>query len=286
MKIIRRSSIARPLGLAILAALLLAAPAVSQDAPESRHTGEKMFTFTPAPNGNDVEQLLEILEKSTPVTLIYDPSSPQIRGRKCTVKGEVTIPESEIFGWVRSLLFFQRLVLVPTGPRRANAWMVVDFNNPSLATHPEYVPEAELLDWERRDGAYIVTTITMKNLSDTARARNALAQLTTRQVGRINDIPQTRSFVIADFAPVAVACWRMLKTMDDEAGKLTPEEREALDPRTRQKPPVKTTDQQLLDKYEQRLMGSQTSQAAQYFLSKILELETRIEKAKVEAGEE
>jgi hypothetical protein len=272
---------ARSLSLALLAAVLIAAPAASQDSTAMKDAEVLKFQFTPAPGGDEIEVYLDILARETPATIISDPASPQLRGRKIELIGPVTLAKKDVFDWARSVLTFQRLILVPTGPRQANTWMVLDMNAPQITNHPEFVPQDELGEWTDRDGAYIVSTLTMTHLTDTSRARNALAQLSTRQVGRINDVPQTNSFIVADFAPVVVAMWKLLGKMDEEAGKIPPEEREKLDPRQPAEKPEPTLEREV-EKYEQRLMGAQTSQAAQYFLQKILELNTRIEKEKAE----
>jgi len=272
--------VVKPLLFVALAAVLIAAPAASQDATAAK---DGKFTYTPDPSGEDVTDFLNIITRETPATILLDPSSPQIRGRKIHLLGPVTMDRKDVFNWVRSVLSFQRLVLVPNGPRSTDTWMVLDLNAPQITNRPEYVKSEDLAAWEDRDGVYIVTTITLKHLLDTARVRNAIAQLSTRQIGRINDVPETRSFVIGDFAPVVVAEWRLLQAMDEEAGKIPPAERAKLDPR-RKKPAPKSTIEQQIEKYEQRLMGSQTPHAAQYFLSKILELNTRLEKERAEAA--
>ena len=274
----------KPLLFVALAAMLIATPAASQDSITVKKEEDGKFQFTPNPKGDEIKAFIDIIVNETSASVVFDPASPQVRGRKIEIKGPVTIERKSVFDWVRSVLSFQRLILVPTGPRQANTWMLVDLNAPQITNHPEYVPEDELEAWADKDGAYIVSTITMKHLGDTSRARNAVAQLSTRQIGRINDIPQTRSFIVGDFAPVVVSMWKLLKSMDEEAGKLSPEERAKLDPRRRTPKPAKqpSTIEQLIEKYEQRLMGCQTPHAAQYFLSKILELNTKLEKEKAD----
>ena len=272
--------VVKPLLFVALAAVLIAAPAASQAAPAAE---DGKYTFTPNPSGDELTDFLSIITQETSATILLDPSSPQIRGRKIHLQGPVTIDREDIFHWVRSVLTFQRMILVPNGPRDANTWMLLDLNAPQITARPEYVPSEELAAWEDRDGVYIVTTITLKHLSDTARARNAVAQLSTRQIGRINDVPETKSFVIGDFAPVVVAAWKLLMSMDEAAGKIPPAERAKSDP-LRKKPAPKSTIEQQIEKYEMRLMGCQTPQAAQYFLSKLIELNTQLEKGRAEAA--
>ncbi|MHC4862114.1 MAG: hypothetical protein ACYTDY_18695, partial [Planctomycetota bacterium] len=186
----------------------------------------------------------------------------------------VNVPKSKVFAWCRSVLFFHRTVLIPTGPREGNLWSVLDVNAPQVQSHPEYVPAAELGAWKDRDGAYIVTVISLTHLADTARARNALAQLTTRQVGRVNDVPATRSFVVADFAPVAHAMWVMLQKMDEEAAKAPPPPKKKLPPQPPASPEVAMKVE--LQRYEKMLEGSRTETAARYFLSLIEELRAKL----------
>ena len=268
-------------GLVLLSTLLVGGPARSQEA-------EEKWTFTPAPGGTEIVKIIDMLEKETGVNVLLDPAAPQIRGRKIEIKGTMTIPRSKIFSWVRSILSFQRLILAPVGPREGNTWQLCDLNAPQVTNHPEWVPADELADWADKDGAYIVSVITLKHLEDTSRARNALAQLSTRQIGRINDIPQTRSFVIGDFAPVVVAAWRMLTLMDDEAAKMTPEDRKRLDAIRRPTPKAQDTrseTEKKIDSYERLLASSNTSHAAQYFLTRILELKTELMEEQKTAAE-
>lgn len=260
--------------LLVVALALLAVPASSQDRPAK----DGMWTFTPDPQGIELESLVKVLEENTGATVLYDPASPQVRGRRIFIEGTVRIPRDRIFQWVRSVLSYHRLVLVPNGPRHSNGWALVDVNSPMVCSRPEYVAAGDLPQWEDADGAYIVTTVSLAHLDDTARARNALAQISTRQVGRINDVPQSRSFVIADFAPVVHSMWKMLCEMDAEAAN-----RPARAEPVRQEVPAAPADpaarlRKEIESYEMKLVGSRTSHAAQYFLNLIQELRAKLQK--------
>ena len=253
-----------------VAALFLTVPAISQELAVSGKA-EDLYRFMPGKGGDDIETLVEIIEKETDVAIVLDPNSPQVRGRKITVKGVVTIPRKKIFHWMQSLFSFHRLIFVPVGPKEGNVYALHDMNSPQITTRPIHVPEAEIEKWADRDGVYIVTTVSLKHLSDTSRARNALAQLSTRQIGRINDIPQSRSFVIGDFAPVVYAQWKLLKEMDLVAATAPPLP-QAVRGAVRGAKAVaapKSEGQQAIERYEQLLSTSVTANAAQYFLAQI-----------------
>lgn len=232
---------------ALVLAAVIAAPVTAQDG--------KKYTLEPKEGGWEVSQLLAKLASLPDVTVQYDPQSPQIARKKIRVEGTIELEAPEFFVWIRAVLFQNRLVLVPIGPEEAHTFSVVDLNSTQISSHPVHVPEAEIEKWANRDGAYITTTITLKHLHETSRARNALAQLCTRQVGRINDVPSTRSFVVSDFAPVVASMYRLLMAMEKEAAATEPALRAAKDP--------------VIQQYERLLASCHTETAAKYFISRI-----------------
>ena len=197
----------------ILCLLLLTLCAPALYAQEEK---DDLIQITPRKDGWDIEELFKTISEYTGESIVFDPASPQIRGRKIAFVGTQTVPRDRLFEWFQSLLSFQRLVLVPVGPTGYEQWMALDLNAPQITNRPIFVPENEIEDWADRDGVYIVSTITVKNLTDTSRARNAVAQLSTRQIGRINDVPGNLAFVVGDFAPVVASMYRLLKAMDIE----------------------------------------------------------------------
>ena len=199
-----------------LAVLCLAAGALAQEAEDD------LVQITPQAGGWEIEQLFRTISEYTGQSIVFDPASPQIRGRKIEFVGTQTVPRSKLFEWFQSLLSFQRLVLVPVGPVNHVQWMALDLNAPQITNRPIFVAEDDLESFADRDGVYIVSTITVKNLTDTSRARNALAQLSTRQIGRINDVPGNLAFVVGDFAPVVASMNRLLRAMDKEPIEYNP----------------------------------------------------------------
>ncbi len=190
--------------------------------PPAAPSGDDIIQITPKQGGWDIEELFRTISEYTGQSIVYDPASPQIRGRKIEFVGVQSVPRAALFEWFQSLLSFQRLVLVPVGPTGHEQWMALDVNAPQITNRPIFVSEEQLEEWADRDGVYIVSTITTKWLTDTSRARNALAQLSTRQIGRINDVPGNLAFVVGDFAPVVASMYRLLKAMDVQPMEYSP----------------------------------------------------------------
>jgi hypothetical protein len=237
-----------------LAALVLVAAAVAPVAAQE----DAKYTLEGKEGGWEIEVLLAKLAELPDLNVVYDPQSPQLARKKIEFEGRVNLTRQEFFDWLRSLLFFHRLVLVPIGPPNGSTYSVVDLNSPMVTQHPVHVPASELSKWKNRDGTYITTTIQLKHLTDTARARNALAQICTRQIGRVNDNPSSQSFVIADFAPVVWAMAQILEGLDRDAATANPTAVALVDPR--------------IKNYEQKLAQCQTETAAAYFAERIKSL--------------
>jgi type II secretory pathway component GspD/PulD (secretin) len=233
------------IGVAILA--VLAGPIGAQD--------EEIIRVHPKEGGWEVEELIQTVSQYCEITILFDPQAPQIARKKIEFAGPAPVEKENLFDWMRAVFFMHRLVLVPVGPEKAKTYSLMDINSPNVVTHPIHVPAENLEEWKDRDGAYIVTTIRLKHLRDTARARNSLAQLATRQVGRVTDSPTTQSFVIGDFAPAVYAMKKLLEDLDRDAAATDPAVRAAADPK--------------INQYEQMLPKCQTVEAVEYFIERI-----------------
>ena len=250
--------------LAALGMCVAAMPAVSQEA--AKDAGGEVWVLEPAEGGILLADLLTAVAEVTDVPIVYDPASPLLK-QKVKFLETVRVPRDEVFRWLQSVLVFSRIVLVPIGPGRD--WMVKDLNDPMAFAHPTYVPEAEIEEWKDRDGVYIVSTVRLNHLKDTTRARNALAQLSTRAAGRVNDVPNARAVVIGDYAPVVYSMWKLLKAMDveeiDEPALAAPRGGAA-------SPSARGGKSSQVTYYEGLLAKCQTAAAAQYFLNRIQEI--------------
>ncbi|MHC4473694.1 MAG: secretin N-terminal domain-containing protein, partial [Planctomycetota bacterium] len=206
--------------LILLAGSLLAQEPAAQEPAEEQPVKEEpvreesgLVQITPKDGGWVITELFATISQYTGESIVFDPVNPAMK-KKIQFEGVQTVPREKLFEWFQSLLSFHRLILVPVGPDEHEQWMALDVNAPQIQSRPIFLAEDEILDWGDRDGVYVVTTITVKNLTDTSRARNALAQLTTRQIGRINDVPGNLAFVVADFAPVVASMYKLLRAMD------------------------------------------------------------------------
>jgi hypothetical protein len=233
--------------LVVAIAATLAAPIGAQD--------EEIIQVQPKEGGWDVEELIRTVSQYCEITILFDPQAPMVARKKIEFAGPAPVERDKLFDWMRAVFFTHRLVLVPVGPSKAETYSLMDINSPNVTAHPIHVPAENLGEWKERDGAYIVTTIRLKHLRDTARARNALAQLATRQVGRVTDSPTTQSFVIGDFAPAAYAMKKLLEDLDRDAAATDPAVRAAADPKIAQ--------------YELMLPKCQTAEAVEYFIERI-----------------
>jgi hypothetical protein len=201
---------------------------------------------------------MKLVADTLDVNFVYDPQAPQIARGKIEIEGTVTLAKSELFDWARALFFTHRMVFVPVGLEKAETWSVVDLNSPLVTQRPIFVDEKDIDQWRTKAGAYIVTSVKLSHLRDTSRIRNALAQLSTRMVGRINDNPATASVVIGDFAPVVYAQVKLLRETDAAAAADGAARAMTADP--------------LIKNYEQKLAQCHTETAAKYFVGRIQSL--------------
>jgi type II secretory pathway component GspD/PulD (secretin) len=237
--------------------------------PAQEQAELNVWVLPAAAEGYSLSDLIQKVGDVTGETIVFNPQDPQVRSRKVYFTGEQRIARERVFDWFRSMLTYHKLVVVPLGPQGRPQWAILNMNDPSIALHPVYVPEEELEPWSDRDGAYIVTVLSVKHLQDTTRARNALANLISRPVGRINDVPGTRSFVVGDFAPVVYAMHRLLRSMD-KPGVIPALPMPSRG--TRQPQPTVDPVRKEITRLETLLANSETEVAAEYFIERLEEL--------------
>lgn len=187
-----------------------------------------VITINPSGPGWSVLELFSWIHKATGRSILYDETSNQkIKTAKVQFVGSHVIRESELFDWLQAVLSFNNLVLVPVGPTSPDGsqqWFCLDQNNPMIKAKPVYVSENDILELADRDGLYVVTTFTLKHISDTARVRQALTGLSTQtaSIGRIQDVPGSRAVIIGDFAPVVAAMKHLVDQIDVDNFRIEP----------------------------------------------------------------
>jgi general secretion pathway protein D len=208
--------------LLLLGTCLLTATTAFAQEPPAADDEKEVWEIAPDPEGVPIEKLFALIHENTGISIVYNPADPQVKNKRIFFTGRHRVPRDRIFDWLQAILSYQKLVLVPLGPKNYLQWAVLGVNDPAIANHPVWVPEEELHLWADRDGVYIVTTLRVNKLTDTTRARNALANLITRPVGRINDVPGTQAFVVGDFAPVVYSMARLVRAMDVDNPEFIP----------------------------------------------------------------
>ncbi len=197
-------------------------------APEPED-GERKLMLSPQEGGWKIEDLFRQIHKSTGRSILYD-SGPQskVKTGKVDFIGTHVVRESELFDWLQAVLSFSSLVLVPVGPPSPDGkqqWYCLDQSNAMVKTRPVYIAEKDIFDYADRDGLYVVTSVTLKHISDTGRVRTALTALATSAsgIGRVQDVPGSRSVILGDFAPVVAAMKRLLDYIDVENPNIEPQ---------------------------------------------------------------
>jgi general secretion pathway protein D len=220
----------------LLAAPALTTTAFAQDppkdpppAPPPGEDGERKLVLSPQEGGWKIEDLFRQIHKSTGRSILYD-SGPQskVKTGKVDFIGTHIVLESELFDWLQAVLSYQQLVLVPVGPLSPDGkqqWYCLDQSNAMVKTRPVYIDEKDIFKYADRDGLYVVTSVTLKHISDTGRVRTALTALATTAsgIGRVQDVPGSRSLILGDFAPVVAAMKRLLDYIDVEDPNIEPQ---------------------------------------------------------------
>jgi type II secretion system protein D len=189
-------------------------PPPNEPKPE-RHAVRLM----PKEGGWQIAELFEQIHRTTGISILYDSTNATVKQAKVEFVGQHSIDVDELFDWLQAVLSYRKLVLVPVGPKGVDGkqqWFVMDQADPNLKSRPVYIAEDSIEKYADRDGLYVVTTLTLKNISDTTRVRNALSPLSTATagIGRIQDIPGSRALIVGDFAPVVAAMKRLLVYID------------------------------------------------------------------------
>jgi general secretion pathway protein D len=228
---LRRQAFALVTSAAVFAA---SAAAFGQQKPEEPKPGEpkpaepkpgepkpekSIVRLLPKEGGWQISELFDQIHRTTGISILFDGTNATFKQAKVEFVGVHSIDVDDLFDWLQAVLSYRKLVLVPVGPKGADGkqqWFVMDQADPNLKSRPVYIAEDAIEKYADRDGLYVVTTLTLKNINDTTRVRNALSPLSTATagIGRIQDIPGSRALIVGDFAPVVAAMKRLLSYID------------------------------------------------------------------------
>ena len=204
-----------PFPVRLLVPLLLAAVVL---APTAAQAKEERTTLNVMAD-TEITALLEQVRQTTGYSIIWNPADKNIRGKKVTGGTKFVGTAADIFSQFRAFLTFYELVVVPLGEKETPTWAIVDARYASTIMRLKPVnvqlTEANLGEYEGKDGLYITTTIQVEHMNDLRNARNALTRIVTgSNIGNVTEVPDAKSFVVTDFAPNVVAIYRLLKRMD------------------------------------------------------------------------
>jgi type II secretory pathway component GspD/PulD (secretin) len=196
----------------LLSSLALCGLLVAGPGPTARAEEEA----PPAPRAEiDLEDFLRAAARAAGVQFVWDPQDKAIRGKVITGAPDLTGPRSEVLPTTRSLLTFFDLVVVPTGPRGREIFLVIDARQTQsiLKLKPAFVDltDENLAAYEGQDGLFVTALIAAPGVPDPSAARTALQRIVTGQnIGSVVEVPPMH-FIVTDFAPNVVTVYRTLR---------------------------------------------------------------------------
>jgi len=201
--------------LLLLAVSLFAGPYAATLA----HAGEDVISVTIGDEDVLMEDFLRTVSRASKVSLVWNPSDKNIRGKKIIGSVSIRAPRKEFFGLVRSLLTFYELVMIPVGPPGYRIQLVMDARQLSsllkLKPEPVLLTDENLAEYEHNDGRYLSAVIRVEHMTDLRFARNALTRVVTGQnIGSVVEVPAANAFLVTDFAPNVVRAYRLIREMD------------------------------------------------------------------------
>lgn len=160
--------------------------------------------------------LIAFVSEHAGVRIRYEESSAVLKSKRVTLVGPVRVARSDLVAWFQDVLAYDNLVAVPWGPADRRELAVVDAANPTVTSSPRFVSEDELPALAGRAGLYVVCALTLPEGVEPMKARNALAQYSTKTaaIGRVTDVGDVGVLLVADFAAVVAV---MRRTLDELA---------------------------------------------------------------------
>jgi type II secretory pathway component GspD/PulD (secretin) len=128
-----------------------------------------------------------------------------------------TVPKTKALDLVRAILAFYEITLIPVGPKGCEIFLAVDSRstNNLVKNKAEFVPHDSLLQYEDKEGLYIMTSIPVRHIENLTMLRTALSTLVTPAgIGRVHEVPGSKRLILMDFAPTVVAMARVVREMD------------------------------------------------------------------------
>lgn len=179
---------------------------------------DDLIVLTLASEEVEMEAFLRTVSKATRTPMLWNPINKNIRASKIIGRVQITMPRSELWNTVRSLLIFYELELIPVGPTGHRVWLVASaLGYRTLARRkPKLVrlTDTNLAKYEHADGLFISAVLHVEHPAILRLARGALTRIVTGQtIGFVEEIPEVQALLVTDYAPRVVACYRLIKAL-------------------------------------------------------------------------
>jgi type II secretory pathway component GspD/PulD (secretin) len=194
--------------LMIVFALVVAARAADEDKPEVRIQVTKDM---------ELQAFLDMVSQSTGSPILYNPMSQRIRAQKMGSTFSLSVPKDRLFDTFRAILSFYELTLVPIGPKGYEIFLVIDSRSTNNFVKNKAIPvkHEELPQFADRDGLYISCAIPVRHVDNLTTLRTALSTMVSPAgIGRVHEVPGTKTIIVMDFAPTVAAIATLIREMD------------------------------------------------------------------------
>jgi hypothetical protein len=162
-----------------------------------------------------VSAFLDSVAKVLPRPLLYDPRNPRIAGQQMGARFDLTAEKSRFFDAVRAILAFYELTVAPVGPPGEELFLVGDARSTNSLVRAQtlFVAQADLERHADRQGVVVASSIRVKHLENLAMLRGAIA-LFLSPAGRVAEVPDGGSLLVADYAPNVALAARLVAECD------------------------------------------------------------------------
>ncbi len=187
---------------------------------------EPKTTIIEVTQGQELSAFLDGAAKIVGRPILYDPHNQRIRGQAISTGMRWAVPKGRELDLIRTILAFHEIVLIPSGPKGHEVLLAIDSRstNNFVKNKAEFVPYERLSDYADKEGVFITTSIPVKHVNNLTTLRTALATMVSPAgIGRVHEVPGTRTLVVMDFAPSVAAMARVVRELDRDPEPVTTE---------------------------------------------------------------
>ncbi len=150
--------------------------------------------------------------------ILYDPNGQRFqRNQLMGVDATKEVPKGKELDFVRAILAFYEITLIPVGPQGCEVFLAIDSRstNNLVKNKALFVPWESLGPFADKDGLYIMTSMPVKHIENLTMLRTALSTMVTPAgIGRVHEVPGAKRIILMDYAPTVAAMARVIQEMD------------------------------------------------------------------------